>query len=134
MVAWVALGSAFGASARWGLGMAFASGSLGFPWGTLLANVSGSLLIGLYAALSAPEGRMAASPAQRQFVMTGFCGGFTTFSLFSAEVLRAMVLGMHAQAGLIVLVSIPLWLLGVWTGHALGTRFNRLPIIREERS
>ncbi|MCA1788372.1 MAG: CrcB family protein, partial [Thioalkalivibrio sp.] len=80
------LGSMIGGSARWlasdlmlvGLGP-------GFPWGTLFVNVSGSFLIGFYAALAGPGGRFVAGPAQRHFLMTGVFGGYTTFSIFSLE-------------------------------------------------
>lgn len=134
LVAWVALGSALGACARWGLGTALAAVAPGgFPWAILVANVLGSTLIGAYAALSAPEGRLAPSPAQREFVMAGFCGGFTTFSLFSGELLASVLRGEHGMAGAILGVSVPAWLLGVWAGYAAGASFNRLSIREEIR-
>jgi long-chain acyl-CoA synthetase len=58
-----------------------------FPWGTILINVVGSFVIGLYAALTASEGRFAANPDARAFVMAGICGGYTTFSSFSLQTL-----------------------------------------------
>ncbi|OQM73929.1 CrcB family protein [Manganibacter manganicus] len=97
-----------------------------FPWGTLFVNVAGSLIIGFYAAITGPNGRIFASVYQRQFVMTGICGGFTTFSVFSLEAFRFLNAGDLALSGLYVGVSIAAWLLSVWLGHALGSRFNRL--------
>lgn len=123
----VALGSALG-----GLARALCSYLLlqalgpGFPWGTLLVNVAGSALIGLYATLAAPDGRLFPSPAQRQFVMAGFCGGFTTFSVFSLETLLLIEAGKMAVAGLYVACSVLLWLVGVWLGHIAAVRLNRL--------
>jgi len=98
----------------------------GFPWGTLFVNVAGSFFIGFYATLTGPDGRAFASTRQRQFVMTGFCGGFTTFSVFSLETLRLAQSGQLPAAALNVGVSIIAWLGAVWLGHALATRFNRL--------
>jgi fluoride exporter len=84
----VGVGSALGALARYLCTLAMVA-LLGpaFPWGTLAVNVLGSFLIGLYATVTEPDGRLRASPAQRQFVIAGFCGGFTTFSIFSLETL-----------------------------------------------
>ena len=56
-----------------------------FPWGTLAVNVTGSFVIGLFATLTAPDGRFFASPGLRLFFMLGFCGGYTTFSTFEWE-------------------------------------------------
>jgi CrcB protein len=97
-----------------------------FPWGTLFVNVAGSFIIGFYAAITGPNGRIFASVYQRQFVMTGICGGFTTFSVFSLEAFRFLNAGNLALSGLYVGVSIAAWLLSVWLGHALGSRLNRL--------
>lgn len=128
LMVWVASGSALGAMARWGAGQLFDTADTAFfPWSTLGINVFGSMVIGLYAALTGVDGRLMASAAHRQFVMTGICGGFTTFSLFTAEVLASAVRGDYRLAGSIILVSVPAWLLGVWLGYATGARWNRMP-------
>lgn len=97
-----------------------------FPWGTLVVNAIGSAVIGFYATITGPAGRISAGAYQRQFVMTGICGGFTTFSVFSLEVFQALHAGSFALAGLYVGVSIVVWLASVWIGHALASRVNRL--------
>lgn len=98
----------------------------GFPWATLFVNVTGSFVIGFYAALTGPDGRLFAGPRQRQFVMTGICGGYTTFSMFSLETLRLWQMGHWAVAGVNVGVSIVTWLGAVWLGHGIAARLNRL--------
>jgi CrcB protein len=99
----------------------------GFPWGTLLVNAAGSWLIGLYATLTGPEGRYPAGPVAGQFVAAGFCGGFTTFSIFSLESIRLLEAGAHGLAGAYVLASVVLWLLAVLAGHLLAQRLNQWP-------
>jgi fluoride exporter len=98
----------------------------GFPWGTLFVNVTGSFAIGFYATLTGPEGRLLAGSRQRQFVMTGICGGYTTFSVFSLETFRLLQAGDLSSAGLNVGVSVVGWLAAVWLGHMLATGLNRL--------
>ncbi len=97
-----------------------------FPWGTLAANIIGSFLIGLYAALTAPGGRIFAGTLQRQFVMAGFCGGFTTFSLFSLETFGMLQEGRWPMAAAYVGVSLLSWFIAVWLGDSWGSRMNRL--------
>jgi CrcB protein len=92
----------------------------------LFVNVTGSLIIGFYAALTGPDGRLFVSPRQRQFVMVGICGGYTTFSAFSLETLRLAQSGNFGTASAYILVSIITWMAGVWIGHALAARLNRL--------
>lgn len=123
----VALGATIGSVARAlaSTGAAHLFGP-GFPWGTLAVNVSGSFVIGLYATLTDPDGRLLASPTTRQFVMAGFCGGFTTFSIFSLETLLLLEQGRPGLAGLNAGLSLPCWLLAVWGGHRIGVRINRL--------
>jgi CrcB protein len=83
-------------------------------------------VIGFYAAITAPDGRVFASSRQRQFVMTGICGGYTTFSGFSLETFELLRTG-HALAALINLGISPLtWLIAVWLGHFAASRLNRL--------
>jgi CrcB protein len=98
----------------------------GFPWGTLFVNIVGSFVIGFYATITGPDGRIFAGMYQRQFVMTGICGGFTTFSVFSLEAFQSLHAGSFALAGLYVGISVITWLASVWLGHALASRFNRL--------
>ncbi len=124
LYALVALGSALGGTLRGAISLAAPAGA-GLPWATLAVNVLGSFAIGLYAALAGPDGRLRASPRQRQFVMTGLCGGFTTFSVFSLESLRFLQAGQTAMAGLTVAVSVTAWLAAVWLGHRCALRLNR---------
>ena len=97
-----------------------------FPWGTLLINVSGSFIIGVFAALNEPEGHMRGSPAFRQFFMIGICGGYTTFSSFSLETLRAVQGGNWLYAGGNVVLSVVLCLIAVWLGYVVGALLNTL--------
>jgi fluoride exporter len=97
----------------------------GFAWGTLAVNVAGSFLIGLYATLTEPGGRLVASPAQRQFMLAGVCGGFTTFSIFSLETVLLAEQGAFDRAAVNVGASVVLWLVAVWIGCRMGHRLNR---------
>ena len=123
----VALGSGLGAVARslCSIGILNWLGP-GYPLGTLVVNVIGSFLIGLYATLSEPGGRVRASPAARQFVLAGFCGGFTTFSIFSLETVFLIESREFHLAALNVCTSLILWLTAVWLGWRAGARLNRL--------
>jgi CrcB protein len=123
----VALGSIVGAVARFLVSVLFVS-QFGdrFPWGTLFVNVTGSFAIGFYAALTGPDGRLFVSPRQRLFVMVGICGGYTTFSAFSLETLRLVQSGKIQTAFVYLVVSAITWIAGVWLGHALAARLNRL--------
>lgn len=91
---WIAIGAGLGGALRhWCSGAAVWLGAETFPWGTLFINVFGSAFIGFFAAMSGLEGRWLVSPNIRLFVMTGICGGFTTFSTFSLETLRRAAVG-----------------------------------------
>ena len=96
------------------------------PWGTFVANAVGSFVIGFYAEITGPDGRIFAGTRQRQFVMLGICGGFTTFSVFSLETFQFASSGRYGVAALFVGASVIVWLSAVWAGHALATRLNRL--------
>jgi len=86
---WIAAGSALGGAFRyWCSGVAARLIGETFPWGTLLINILGSFVIGVFFTLTGPDGRLLVSPNIRQFVMVGLCGGYTTFSSFSLQTLN----------------------------------------------
>src|SRR5690242_14089978 len=80
---WIFVGGGLGSLARWGMSgwIATAFGET-FPWGTIIVNISGCFVIGVFATITGPEGRWLASATFRQFFMLGICGGYTTFSSF----------------------------------------------------
>jgi fluoride exporter len=121
-----AAGSAIGAVARYAVsvGLVAALGP-GFPWGTLAVNAAGSFAIGLYAALSGPEGRIEAGPIQQAFVVAGLCGGFTTFSIFSLETFLAASAGAWSLAAGYVFLSLAIWLIAVAAGRRAGRALGR---------
>jgi CrcB protein len=122
----IATGGALGSVARyWISGLVADRFGETFPYGTLVVNVTGSFLIGLFATLTASDGRWMVSPGLRTFFMVGICGGYTTFSSFSLQTLNLARDGEWLHAGFNVLGSVALCLLAVWLGHvaalALGT-------------
>ncbi|HUC64034.1 MAG TPA: fluoride efflux transporter CrcB [Stellaceae bacterium] len=120
----IALGSALGGVARYGCGLlAVALWGVTFPWGTLIINIVGSFVIGGFATLTAPDGRVYVGTLGRQFVMVGLCGGYTTFSSFSLETFGLLQRQPLAGAAYIAL-SLVLCLLAVWVGHALARKVN----------
>ena len=122
---WVALGGALGSVARYACSVGAARWlGAGFPWGTLLVNATGSLAIGVLAAL-ATGGRPVVSDDARAFLMVGVLGGFTTFSSFSLETLDLARSGAIGAAGANAALSLVLCLAGVWLGFATATLFNR---------
>jgi fluoride exporter len=125
LYACVAIGGMLGSVARYLVSLLIPS-LYGFPLATLFVNVTGSFIIGFYSTLSGPDGRWFASTRQRQFVMTGICGGYTTFSAFSLETFRLLHGGMTVAALLNIAVSVVTWLVAVWLGHLLASRLNRL--------
>lgn len=125
LYAWVSAGSITGGLTRYLVGLALDTGP-GFPFATLFINATGSLIIGFYATLTGPDGRMLPRPQHRQFVMTGFCGGYTTFSAFSLETFRLFHGGMKYTALAYIASSVVCWLISVWLGHTMASRYNRL--------
>jgi CrcB protein len=118
---WIAVGGALGSMARFWLA-ALVAEIMGpqFPWGTILINILGSLVIGFFATLTGPSGRMIASFNARAFVMVGICGGFTTFSAFSLQTLELARENHWLQASGNIVLSVVLCLIAVWVGHALA--------------
>jgi CrcB protein len=123
---WVALGGALGSVARYGCGGLIGRMTDGaFPFGTMVVNVTGAVLIGFLAALSLPEGRILLPPTVRLFTMTGICGGYTTFSTFSLETFNLLRDGEWIRAGANVLFSVTFCLLAVMIGYIAGIRATR---------
>jgi CrcB protein len=124
---WIAVGSALGGSARfWCSGVV--AGLIGetFPWGTLVVNVTGSFVIGVIAALTAPDGRLFLDSTTRLALMAGFCGGYTTFSSFSLQTLSLLQDGEWWLAGANIALSVLACLGAVWAGYALASSINAL--------
>ena len=120
-VAAICLGASIGALSRWGLGLWLNQSGATLPWGTLAANLVGGYLVGVAVALFQNVPSM--DPVWRLAIITGFLGGLTTFSSFSAEVVAmlqrqdyALALG---TAALHVLGSLALTVLGMRSTLAL---------------
>ena len=118
-VLWVALGGGLGSALRFGAGElmrripAFAA----FPWGTLIVNVLGSLLIGWFLRWASVA---ETTPQLRAFVAIGLCGGFTTFSTFAAENLAMLQGGQVARAVAHALLSLTLTVGAAFLGYTLA--------------
>ena len=118
----VALGGAVGSCMRYGVSL-LSAGRLGtgFPYGTLLANVIGCFIIGAF--MAAATERVITNPNLRFLVVVGFCGGLTTFSTFSAEVVHMLSTARYAWAAGAAAVhlfgSLTMTALGMWTVHAV---------------
>ena len=93
-----------------------------FPWGTLVVNATGCLLIGFLTGLA--EARGVFSLEQRLFLITGFLGGFTTFSAYGYETYFLVRVGETALAVANACGQVVLGLAAVWAGHLLA---NLLP-------
>ena len=124
---WIAIGGAFGSVARyWCSGVAARLFGESFPWGTLIVNVLGSLVIGFFAAVTGPDGRLLVGTVTRQFVMVGICGGYTTFSSFSLQTLNLLHEGQWLYAGANIVASVALCLIAIWLGHAAASSLNAM--------
>ena len=110
----ICIGASLGALARWGLGLLLTPGGL-LPWGTLAANLVGGYLIGV--TIAAFQAMPQLDPVWRLLLITGFLGGLTTFSSFSAEVVEFLMAGRYGlallTAGLHVLGSLGMTVLGL---------------------
>ncbi|MDV6342703.1 fluoride efflux transporter CrcB [Nitrosomonas sp. Is24] len=103
----ICLGASLGAVLRWLLGMSLNALFPAIPPGTLVANLIGGYLIGVALAVFAHHPGLA--PEWRLFVITGFLGGLTTFSTFSAEITTLIQEGRM------------LWALGAISAHVIGS-------------
>ncbi len=95
-----------------------------FPYGTLIINVSGAFVIGLFLALLAPHASI--NPLWRFFFATGFLGGYTTFSSYAWEALTLANAGAWLRAGIYVGGSNLLGLVGVWLGATIASALPKV--------
>jgi len=116
---WISLGAVIGACARY-----FLSGYIArvfsalFPYGTLVINITGSLVLGFFLILSSE--RMLVDPRWRMLVAVGFCGSYTTFSSYAFETFAYMEQGQWLLMALNILASNVLCLLAVLAGAAVA--------------
>lgn len=114
----ICIGASAGALARWGLGLWLSPGGL-IPWGTLAANLIGGYLIGVCVAVFQAMPQL--DPLLRLALITGFLGGLTTFSSFSAEVVSLLLEQRYAlalgTASVHVAGSLLLTVAGIWTAN-----------------
>ncbi|OBZ96376.1 camphor resistance protein CrcB [Pararhizobium polonicum] len=114
----VAFGGAFGSVLRYLLGLwTLRSFGPSFPWGTLIVNVTGSFLIGVFA--EAIARKFGASVEMRVFLITGILGGYTTFSAFSLDAITLVERGEPVIAAIYVGSSVLLSAIAVFAGLAL---------------
>ena len=92
----------------------------------MIVNVAGSFIIGFFATLTGPDGRVYMGSMARQFVILGFCGGYTTFSSFSLQTLNLINDGEWVRAGANIGGSVLLCLVAVWAGHLLAASINTM--------
>ena len=116
----VALGSVLGAVARY-----FVSGFVArragetFPYGTLLVNVSGAFVIGIFGDLAQDNASLFAEPDPWLFAVTGFLGAYTTVSSFSLQTMSLARDGEGTRAALYIVLSVALSLMAAWLGFVL---------------
>lgn len=114
----IALGGAAGSLLRYGIGSVVQQrAGAGFPVGTLVVNVTGSLLLGF---LMRWLLETTVSPEMRAALTIGLCGGYTTFSTFSADTVRLLEEGSWGRASSYVVASVALSLLATIAGLALA--------------
>jgi CrcB protein len=116
---WIALGAVVGASARYFLSTLIARDfASAFPYGTLLINITGSLVLGFFLVFSTD--RVLLDPRWRLLIAVGFCGSYTTFSSYAFESFALMEQGQWLLSGINIVASNALCLAAVLVGAALA--------------
>ena len=120
----VMAGGALGTLARYLVSVLALPISRDLPWGTIIINITGSFVIGLFATLTLAHGRYPASENWRLFVMIGLCGGYTTFSSFSLQTLDLLRSGATLRAIVNIAASVVLCVAAVTLGHMIAAHLN----------
>jgi CrcB protein len=129
----VAIGGALGAIARYWLGSLIGQALPSrFPYGTVVINVTGCFIIGLFLTLASE--RISINPNWRLAVAVGFVGAYTTFSTFEYESFKLMESGSGISGFMNVIVSLMLGFLAVWAGVALARKIDSPSITRNVSS
>ena len=116
---WIAVGAVAGASARYFLSTLIARDiSSAFPYGTLLINITGSLVVGFFLVFSTERALL--DPRWRLLVAIGFCGSYTTFSSYAFESFALMEQGQWLLTGINIVASNALCLVPVLAGAAIA--------------
>lgn len=120
----VMFGGALGTLARYVVSVLTLPISRELPWGTIIINITGSFIIGLFGTLTLAHGRFPVSENMRLCVMIGVCGGYTTFSSFSLQTLDLLRGGAIVRAAINITASVVLCVLAVSAGHLIAARMN----------
>lgn len=116
---WVFLGGGLGSICRYSLSIIFPAKGAGFPWATFSANLIACFLLGLLYAYLSKQAINATQEALKLALLTGFCGGFSTFSTFSNECLQLLQKQAWGLALTYILVSLILGIFLAFAGYKL---------------
>ena len=124
-ILWIGCGSALGGTIRYLLDTSYLHlGWINFPVMTLCINTSGSFLFGYLTGLWSGRCDKETNPLTKYFWISGFCGGYTTFSAFSWQVLTLLQDVGGQQAGIYAAASVGFGFLAVWLGLLIGSKGN----------
>ena len=117
---WVFIGGGFGSICRYGIARLLLQQGYIFPWATFAANAISCVVLGCLVSLSLKN---AIEQPFKILLMTGFCGGFSTFSTFTNETYQLFLAGEHFYALINIAGSLLVCLLCIWIGMKLGESY-----------
>jgi len=117
----VFLGGGIGSALRYAIGRIFNTSSAGYPWDTFSVNIIGSLLIGVFMGIALKNNNLSGN--QTLLLVTGLCGGFTTFSAFAYENQQFLKEGDLTSFAIYTLGSLSLGILAVFLGLVISKIF-----------